>query len=589
MTSFRYHATPKSRDISIMTRHITFPWKRIFLNPISVTDYCKRWDGVKVKGLDPLVKFGSCDSLIANVSASGKFLNFGVTRTEYIRRTLQQVHQEKAAYGCHTQDVPQTVVIDYSSPNIAKPFHAGHLRSTIIGNFVKCINEAMGHRAIGINYLGDWGKQYGLLSVGFEKYGNEEELQKDPIHHLFQVYVRINNEKDELVEQQANDYFRRMEEGDPETLAQWRRFRELSIQSYGPTYKRLGIEFDRYSGESEAEPYLDRVYDMLQQHDLITIDPETGAWCVDLQKENLGRPIVRRADGTTLYLTRDLAIMLKRREEYNFDTGVYVVGNDQGHYLQRLFCIAQKLDIAHQLKHVSFGKVNGMSTRKGTVIFLDDILDTAQEQMEKNMRESGKYNELMETGVEKGNEHLSGSAAVDTVADQLGASAVIVQDLASRRVLNYDFSYDRMTAARGYTGVFLQYTHARICGYVCIDSIIVLSIDMFITYRIERRTHVPITSGCDFSLLSEKEAFELSVLISQYPDIVELSWKQLEPCTLVQYLFKLAHSASQANAKLRIKDMDPKLAEARMLLLWSAKTTLANGLRLIGIEPLERM
>ncbi|CDH51717.1 arginyl-trna synthetase [Lichtheimia corymbifera JMRC:FSU:9682] len=515
-------------------------------------------------------KFGSCDPLIADVSATGKFLNFGVRRTEYIKQTLQQVYQEKSSYGCHTQNVPQTVVIDYSSPNIAKPFHAGHLRSTIIGNFVKRINEAMGHRTIGINYLGDWGKQYGLLSVGFEKYGNEEELQKDPIHHLFQVYVRINSEKDELVEQQANAYFKRMEEGDPQALAQWRRLRELSIQSYGPTYQRLGIEFDRYSGESEAEPYLDRVYDMLQQRDLITVDTETGAWCVDLEEENLGRPIVRRADGTTLYLTRDLAIMLQRMEQYNFDTGIYVIGNDQGHYLQRLFCIAQKLDIASQLKHVSFGKVNGMSTRKGTVVFLDDILNTAQEQMEKNMRESGKYDELMETGVEKGNERLLGSEAVDTVADQLGASAVIVQDLASRRVLNYDFSYDRMTTARGYTGVFLQYTHARICG-------------------IERRTGVPITSDCDFSLLNEKEAFELSVLISQYPDIVELSWRQLEPCTLVQYLFKLAHSASQANAKLRIKDMDPKLAEARMLLLWSAKTTLANGLRLIGVEPLERM
>lgn len=252
--------------------------------------------------------------------------------------------------------------------------------------------------------------------------------------------------------------------GDPQALAQWRRLRELSIQSYGPTYQRLGIEFDRYSGESEAEPYLDRVYDMLQQRDLITVDSETGAWCVDLEEENLGRPIVRRADGTTLYLTRDLAIMLQRMEQYNFDTGIYVIGNDQGHYLQRLFCIAQKLGIASQLKHVSFGKVNGMSTRKGTVVFLDDILNTAQEQMEKNMRESGKYDELMETGVEKGNERLLGSEAVDTVADQLGASAVIVQDLASRRVLNYDFSYDRMTTARGYTGVFLQYTHARICG-----------------------------------------------------------------------------------------------------------------------------
>lgn len=144
--------------------------------------------------------------------------------------------------------------------------------------------------------------------------------------------MRINNEKDELIEQQANAYFKRMEEGDPQALAQWRRLRELSIQSYGPTYKRLGIEFDRYSGESEAEPYLERIYDMLEQHDLITIDSETGAWCVDLEEDNLGRPIVRRADGTTLYLTRDLAIMLQRKEQYNFDTGIYVVGHTTPHF-----------------------------------------------------------------------------------------------------------------------------------------------------------------------------------------------------------------------------------------------------------------
>ncbi|KAI9320066.1 arginyl-tRNA synthetase [Dichotomocladium elegans] len=510
------------------------------------------------------------DTHIANASTRGQFIQFTVQPTEYIKQTLLQVHSEKSRFGWHTQAIPQTVVVDYSSPNIAKPFHAGHLRSTIIGNFCKRINEAMGHRVIGINYLGDWGKQYGLLCIGFEKYGDPVLLEKDPIQHLFDVYVRINSEKNELVDMEANAYFRRMEEGDPVALAQWKRFREMSITSYGSTYKRLGIDFDHYSGESEAEPYIERVYDLLHRHCLVQVDSESGAWVVDLEQDGLGKAVVRRADGTTLYLTRDLAILLQRKEQYHFDTGIYVIGDDQGHYLQRLFCIAKKLNLADQLKHVGFGKVNGMSTRRGQVIFLNDILDTAQDQMKQNMLESGKNDELMAEGVVRDGKHLGGQDAIDAVADQLGASAVIIQDLAARRVLNYDFSYDRMTAARGHTGVFLQYTHARICG-------------------IERRTNVSITPECDFSLLKEKEALELAILISQFPDITQLAWKQLEPCTLVQYLFKLARSTSQVNTKLRIKGADPKLAEARMLLLWAARTTLANGLQLVGIKPLERM
>ncbi|KAG2227886.1 hypothetical protein INT45_002124 [Circinella minor] len=507
------------------------------------------------------------DSLIQEASAKGPFLHFSVRPTEYIRQTLLQVYNEQSNYGCHTADKSHIVVLDYSSPNIAKPFHAGHLRSTILGNFVKRIHQAMGYPVIGINYLGDWGKQYGLLAVGFEKYGDKALLEKDPIHHLYDVYVKINSDITEDVDRQANEYFRRMEEGDLTVLEQWKRFRDLSISSYKSIYKRLGIEFERYSGESETEPYIQPLYDLLQSKNLINKTAD-GAWTVDLSSYDLGSPVVRRADGTSLYLTRDLANLILRQSPKK---SMYIVGTEQSLYMQQMFKIAELASLATNMHHVSFGRVQGMSTRKGTVVFLQDILDTAQEQMLKNLKENvTKYNELLTLGIQKGGQRLVGQEAANLVADQLGTSAVIVQDLFANRVKNYSFSYDRMTAARGYTGVYLQYTHARMCA-------------------IERKTNTQITTDCDFSLLKEKEAFELALAVSQFPDVVKSSYQSMEPCVVVQYLFKLAHTMGQANSTLRIKDVDPSLAEARMLLLWAARTTLANGLKLIGISPLERI
>lgn len=352
-------------------------------------------------------------------------------------------------------------MIDYSSPNIAKPFHAGHLRSTILGNFIKRIHDACGYKTIGINYLGDWGKQYGLLAVGFKLFGDETELLRDPIHHLYQIYVKINKlaKENPEIDTQANVYFKKMEQGDEEALIQWRRFRELSIDSYKDIYKRLNIEFDVYSGESQTEPYIKQVYSLLEKHNLIRTT-EDGAWIVDLEEYKLGKPIVKRADGTSLYMTRDLASLALRRDMFGqFRKAVYVVGTEQELYLKQLFKISE---LIHQhdstwpteLHHANFGRVLGMSTRKGTVVFLQDILDTAKEQMLESIQ-AGNQLKL---------EDLLQENRLDLVAETLGSSSVIIQDMVAKRVKNYEFSWERMTAAKGYTGVFLQYTHARMCG-----------------------------------------------------------------------------------------------------------------------------
>ncbi|KAI8380162.1 arginyl-tRNA synthetase [Blakeslea trispora] len=499
------------------------------------------------------------NAFIEKATASGPLLQFNVQPLEYIKSTLKQVYAEKDLYGHHIQPAHdrKTVVLDYSSPNIAKPFHAGHLRSTILGNFIKRIHDANGYKAIGINYLGDWGKQYGLLAVGFELFGDSEALLKDPIHHLYQVYVKINElaKTNFDIDQRANAYFKKMEDGDEEALGQWRRFRDLSIESYKEIYQRLGIEFDHYSGESQTEPFIPKVYDLLKERDLIK-KTEDGAWIIDLEPYRLGKPVVRRADGTSLYMTRDLAsIMLRRRLFGSFDKAVYVVGTEQELYLKQLFKICELLEFPIDMHHANFGRVLGMSTRKGTVVFLQDILDTAKECMLENVRQS--------------NPSMS-SHQHELVADKLGASAVLVQDMIAKRIKNYEFSWDRMTAAKGYTGVYLQYTFARMCS-------------------IEDKVNIPITDQANLSLLKEKEAFELSLTVSQLPDITRSACQSMDPSVIVQYLFRLAHATSQANSALRVKGADTATAEARMLLFWAARTTLANGLHMLGIEPLRRV
>lgn len=397
----------------------------------------------------------------------------------------------------------------------------------------------------------------GLLAVGFEKYGDQAKLISDPIHHLYQVYVKINAEAklDPEIDRKANEYFKKMEQGDAEALKQWKQFRDMSIQSYASIYKRLNVQFDVYSGESQVNSYIPKAHDQLSKLHLLK-RTQDGALAIDLEKYDLGTAVIQRADGTSLYMTRDLASILMRREKYPFQKAVYVVGSEQASYFKQLFQISNLMAHAKQdLQHVGFGRIKGMSTRKGTVVFLQDILDTAKEKIVDYMSQSKEKSQLSD---------------MDAVADQLAMSAILIQDMKSKRNKDYEFSWDRMTDAKGDTGVFLQYAHARACG-------------------IERKSGIAIDPHCDFSILKEKEAVNLVQSIAQFPDIVESAFATLEPCTIVNYLFKLSHATSAASASLRVKGMDPDVSKARMLLFWSARATLKNGLHLLGIKPIEHM
>eukprot|EP01113_Clastostelium_recurvatum_P028048 TRINITY_DN3397_c0_g1_i2.p1 TRINITY_DN3397_c0_g1~~TRINITY_DN3397_c0_g1_i2.p1 ORF type:complete len:589 (-),score=192.13 TRINITY_DN3397_c0_g1_i2:39-1805(-) len=503
---------------------------------------------------------------IVSANATGPYVNFRINKQIMIKAILKQVFQEGVSFGSSTVGNGKTVVVEFSSPNIAKPFHAGHLRSTIIGNFLKNLFKKTGHNVIAINYLGDWGKQYGLLAVGYERYGSEQELLADPIRHLYEVYVKINevangNEEkkilpDPTVHDAARAYFRRMEDGDAAALQVWERFRNLSIEEYKRIYKRLNVEFDVYSGESLMTEGMGKSFDVLQKKGLL--EENQGAQVINLEAEKMGLALVRKSDGTTLYITRDIAAAAGRAEEYHFDKMYYVVAAQQDLHFKQLFSILKKMEApwAKDCTHINFGMVKGMSTRKGTVVFLTDILTEAKQTMLDQM----KKNEEKSAEIED----------PEAVADLVGLSAVIIQDMSAKRIKDYEFDWARVTSFEGDTGVYLQYAHARLCS-------------------MERKAGVAINFDADLSLLVEPEAHELTSQIGKFPEVVRNALAQLEPCTIVTYLFALAHAVSSAHAVLWVKDREPNLAQARMALFWAAKTVLGNGLTILGLVPLERM
>eukprot|EP01132_Coremiostelium_polycephalum_P007771 gene7771-9565_t len=508
------------------------------------------------------------NDLITKVSVTGNYLNFNVNRMIQIQHILKEVIAKGDRYGLTNEGAGKKIIVEFSSPNIAKPFHAGHLRSTIIGGFMVNIFKALGYEVTSINYLGDWGKQYGILAVGFEKYGNEQELLADPIKHLFNVYVKINidieaegkmDEKDRpspTIDERASAYFKSMEEGNEAALAVWKRFRDLSIEKYKQLYSRLNINFDMYSGESLMCPGMIKAYDILVSKDLI--QDSKGAKIIDLSDQKLDKVIVKKSNGATLYITRDISAAIYRKEDLTFDKMYYVVASQQNFHFQQLFAIMGKMgyEWSKDLVHINYGMVLGMSTRKGTVVFLEDILNKAKSKMLKKMKENEtKFAEI---------------ADPESTADILGISAVYIQDFSAKRGRDYEFNWDRMLQADGDTGVYLQYAHARLCS-------------------LARKSGATFNPNADLSLLTEPEAFDLAITIGRYPEVIQQSVKHLEPSTVTTYLFELAHAVSRAHSALWIKDQEKNLAEARFALYWAAKTILSSGMKLLSLVPLELM
>uniref|UniRef100_A0A672TM70 Probable arginine--tRNA ligase, mitochondrial n=1 Tax=Strigops habroptila TaxID=2489341 RepID=A0A672TM70_STRHB len=469
------------------------------------------------------------------------------------RTVLQQVLKDGSEYGVKSElfsAVPrQKAVIEFSSPNIAKKFHIGHLRSTIIGNFIANLKVALGHEVIRINYLGDWGMQFGLLGVGFQCFGNKEKLKSSPLQHLFEVYVQINKEaEDENVKKLAKDFFRKLEEHDEQTLSLWKQFRDFSIEEYIRIYKRLGVHFDEYSGESFYQEKSQEVLKMLEDKGLLQKTVK-GTGIVDLsEKKDLSSfSTVVRSDGTSLYITRDLAAAIDRMNRHSCDTMIYVV---RGLLLQCDFSTWY-----FWCQHVSFGLVQGMKTRRGEVVFLEDVLNEVRSRMLQNMA-SAKTTKEIENPME--------------TAEKVGLAALIIQDFRGLLSSDYQFSWDRALQSRGDTGVFLQYTHARL-------------------HSLEQMHGNEQLTDVNVACLQEPDAISVLQHLLRYDEVLYRSSQDLQPKHIVSYLLTLSHLAAVAHKTLPVKGSAPDVAQARRCLFQAARSVLANGMKLLGITPVTQM
>ncbi|KAG6374036.1 hypothetical protein JVT61DRAFT_4674 [Boletus reticuloceps] len=458
------------------------------------------------------------DDFVASITHDKQFLHFQLNSTSLIRQVLDQIHtltydspSGKPSYGTNTTGAGRKLVIEYSSPNIAKSFHVGHLRSTIIGSFLANLYRTCGWEVVSMNYLGDWGTQFGMIASGFEKYGSKEELSKDPIKHLYDVYVKVSKDADSdpNVKAEAARIFKRMEDGDESVLANWREWRELSISKYIEEYDRLNVSFDRYTGESEVgKEWMEKAIQRLDQLGLIS--DANGAKLVDLEKWKLGKAVLRKADGTSIYLTRDIAGAIERWEKYQFDKMIYVL---------------MDFPWANRLEHVNYGLVLGMSTRKGTAVFLDQIIKEASSVMHEQMkRNEEKYNSIQDP---------------EYVSQEVGITGIKIQDMAAKRINNYTFNWDRMLSFEGDTGPYLQYAHVRLTS-------------------MERKNPellpLPLPSQIDTSLLAESgHARDIAILLGSYPDVVKTALKTHEPSGVVTFAFRLAHAISSAWETLVVK------------------------------------
>lgn len=501
-------------------------------------------------------------SKVENVNA---YVNFFLNKAEVAAETVDAVIKAGAAYGGSAEKNGKTVCIDYSSPNIAKPFHIGHIRSTVIGNSLYKIYDALGYDVVRINHLGDYGTQFGKMIVAYRKWGNKEEVEAEPIKSLLKYYVKFHEEaeKDPALEDEARATFTLLENGAEEETALWQWFRDESLKEFNYVYDLLGITFDSYAGESFYSDKMDRVVDILESKSLLK-DSE-GTQIVDLSEFNLTPALIKKKDGSTLYITRDLAAVLYRKETYDFDKCIYVVASQQNLHFQQLFKIVDLMgfDWAEKCVHVPFGMVSledgTMSTRKGKVVFLLDVLTKAVEKTkeviaEKNVAEDD----------------------IDQTAKEVGIGAVMFQELSNNRIKDYVFSWDKVLNFEGETGPYVQYTHARACSVL----------------RNAGESADAVVNGSvkpDMSFVTGEAAYELVKAIGRFPEVVQDAADKYEPSVITRHIIDVAQYFNKFYHDEHILVENEEEKQAKLALVYAAKQTIANGLALLGIAAPERM
>lgn len=498
---------------------------------------------------------------IDNIQVVNAYINFYVSKSIYVEKVLTNVLNEKDNFGNSNMGKDKTVIIDYSSPNIAKPFHIGHLRSTVIGNSLYKIYKKLGYNVVGINHLGDWGTQFGKLIVAYKKWGNKELVEKDDIKELSKIYVKFHeeSEKDKSLEDEARLWLVKMQEGDKEALDLWKWFCDISMKEFERVYKMLNISFDSYAGESFYNDKMQPVVDELFEKNIL-VESE-GAKIVDLEPYNMPPCLILRSDGGTLYPTRDIAAAFYRKKEYNFEKCLYITALDQNLHFAQWFKVIDLMgyDWAKDLVHIPFGLVSlndgKLSTRKGHVVLMEDILNHAIEKT-KNI-------------IEEKNPNLENK---EKIAKDVGIGAVIFNDLFNSRVKNVVFDLERMLNFQGETGPYVQYTHARACS--------ILEKEKF---------NEDLLKNIDYKLICDEYSFELVKTLSQYPDKIVDASNKYEPFIITRHLVNVCQAFNKFYDENNIKNSEADLKNARLALVYAIKTIIANGLYLLGINAPEKM
>ncbi|MDU4522805.1 MAG: arginine--tRNA ligase [Streptococcus parasanguinis] len=496
-------------------------------------------------------------SAFEKVVATGPYVNFFLDKSKISDQVIKSVIEAGADYGQQDEGKGQNITIDLSSPNIAKPFSVGHLRSTVIGDALSNIFRKMGYNTIKINHLGDWGKQFGLLMVAYKKWGSKEAVEANPIDELLKLYVRINAEieNDPELDDEGRLWFKKLEDGDPEATELWQWFRDESLVEFNRIYKLLGVEFDSLNGEAFYNDKMDEAVQILEDKGLLK--ESKGASIVELDDVNLPPAMIKKSDGATLYITRDIATAIYRARTYNFVKNIYAVGQEQSNHFRQLKAVLKKMgfDWSDDMVHVDFGLVTKnrqkLSTRKGNIILLEPTLQEAISRAKAQIEEKNPELENKEE-----------------VAHAVGVGAVKFYDLKTDRRNGYDFDLEAMVSFEGETGPYVQYAYARI------QSIL-------------RKANFTPSTDATYSL-SDPESWEIIKLLQDFSRVVKRAAENYDPSLIAKYAINLAQAFNKYYAHTRILDESPE-RESRLALSYSTAVVLKEALRLLGVDAPEKM
>ena len=510
----------------------------------------------------PMIAGKLCENFdkpeLCSAQAVGGYLNFFLNRENFARDTLQAVMAAPEQWGGGKDGEGKTVCLDYSSINIAKRFHIGHLSTTMIGNSLRRIYDFLGWKTVSINHLGDWGTQFGKMVCAYKKWGVKEEVEKGGVDEMVRLYVKFHDEakSDPSLDDEGRAWFKRIEDGDPEALEVFNWFKEVTLRDAMKVYETLGVSFDSYAGESFYNDKMGRVIDELTEKGILV--ESDGAKVVNLEDYKMPPCIIVKSDGATIYATRDLAAMLYRKDTYNFDKCLYVVAYQQDLHFRQCFKTIELMgyDWAKDLEHVSFGMVSyegqTLSTREGRVVYLEDLLARAQEKALDIIKEKSPNLENKED-----------------VARQVGIGAVVYSTLQNNRIKDIDFWWDRALNFEGDTGPYVQYTYTRCCSV--------------------KRKAGDIAAVPDYSALCDDEAQHVLRLLMRFPEDVRAACKTNEPFMITRAVTEIAKAYNKFYYEHRILDGEEGAQAARVQLTDAVRNVIKTGLYLIGMEAPERM